>query len=62
MTHKMILATADLSKIYKVVVARRKTEDCRVSSDGRAVDSYPTDSDSISLPGSTSEEHEDSQL
>jgi hypothetical protein len=24
MTHKMILATADLSTIYKVVVARRK--------------------------------------
>jgi hypothetical protein len=24
MTHRMILATADLSKVYKVVVAKRK--------------------------------------
>ncbi len=30
----------------------------RVSSDGRALDSYPKDSDSISLPGSTSDESE----
>lgn len=30
----------------------------RVSSDGRALDSYPKDSDSISLPGSSSNEKE----
>lgn len=55
MEHRMILATADLSKIYKVVVARRK-HDCRVSSTDRAVDSYPTDSGLSPLPGSTFDE------
>lgn len=31
MTHKMILATADLSKIYRIVVATRKTESAGVA-------------------------------
>lgn len=53
MTHKMILATADLKTVYAIVHARRKTEDCRVSLDGKTADSYSADSDSISLPGST---------
>ena len=56
MTHRMILMSHDFKEVHKIVVARRKDEqDCRVSLDGRAVDSYPTDSDSISLPGSTNE-------
>lgn len=53
MTHKMILATADLSKIYKVVVARRKNAG-RVSTEASTSDSYPENSSSNLELGSTS--------
>jgi hypothetical protein len=35
MTHKMILATADLSQIHKVVVARKKVDASEVQQDER---------------------------
>jgi hypothetical protein len=53
MPHRFHL-NADLREVWKRLAEKHS----RVSSDGRAVDSYPTDSDSISLPGSTFKERE----
>ena len=50
MTHRMMLMSHDFKEVHSVVIAKR-----RVSSEARTSDSYPENSDSTSLPGSTNE-------
>ena len=58
MTHKMILMSHDFKEVKAVVVVRRKEHSRRVSSEARTSDSYPENSGSTPLPGSTFEERE----